>query len=77
LTIACVSLALSLVLWEKLFGGCLAGGHFFAGTVLHRPGNWLICHALYSAKWYAPTHNWAGWLDSHLLSKLLALFQTN
>jgi hypothetical protein len=24
---------LSLVLWEKLFEGCLAGGHFFAGTV--------------------------------------------
>jgi hypothetical protein len=34
LTIACVSSALSLVLWEKLFGGCLAGGQFFAGTVL-------------------------------------------
>jgi len=33
-TIACLSSALSLVLWEKLFGGCLAGGHFFAGTVL-------------------------------------------
>ena len=32
-TIACLSSALSLVLWEKLFGGCLAGGHFFAGTV--------------------------------------------
>ena len=31
-TIACLSSALSLVLWEKLFGGCLAGGHFFAGT---------------------------------------------
>ena len=34
-TIACLSSALSLVLWEKLFGGCLAGGHFFAGTVLY------------------------------------------
>ena len=33
LTIACVSSALSLVLSEKLFGGCLAGGHFFAGTI--------------------------------------------
>jgi hypothetical protein len=33
-TIACLSLALSLVLWEKLFGGCLVGGHFFPGTVL-------------------------------------------
>jgi hypothetical protein len=32
--IACLSLALSLVLWEKLFGGCLAGRHFFAGTEL-------------------------------------------
>jgi hypothetical protein len=32
-TIACLSSALSLVLWEKLFGGCLAGGHFFAGTI--------------------------------------------
>ena len=32
-TTACASSALSLVLWEKLFEGCLAGGHFFAGTV--------------------------------------------
>jgi hypothetical protein len=40
---------LSLVLWEKLFGGCLAGGHFFAGRLRYSIAGftffvWLVSH---------------------------------